>query len=134
GRVMAARVSLLTPLKRLPLASNRELQEDKPALFAAADTLARCLEVLAAMVPALRFRTERMAQAADGLLLSTDLADLLVERGVPFRRAHEIVGALVRHCIATGTGLRDLDPAVLRRHSPQLTPALVAGLTPQASV
>ena len=61
-----------------------------------------------------------MAAAADGLLLATDVADLLVERGVPFRRAHEIVGGLVRHCLATGTALRDLDAATLRRHSPLL--------------
>jgi len=127
-------MALLTTRKGLPLAYNRDLQEDKPALFDAADTLARCLDVLAAMVPELRVRTDRMAAAADGLLLATDLADLLVERGVPFRRAHAIVGALVRHCLATGTGLRDLDAAVLRRHSPHLTPALVRRLTPGASV
>src|SRR5438093_11717444 len=113
GRVIGALVALLTTLKGLPLAYNRDLQEDKPALFDAADTLAQCLDVLAAMLPQLRFRTERMAAAADGLLLATDVADLLVERGVPFRRAHEIVGRLVRHCLATGTAIRDLDPAAL---------------------
>jgi argininosuccinate lyase len=134
GRVIGALVALLTTLKGLPLAYNRDLQEDKPALFDGADTLAQCLEVLAAMLPHLRFRTERMAAAADGLLLATDVADLLVERGVPFRRAHEIVGGLVRHCLATGTGLRDLDAGVLRRHSPHLTPALLRDLTPARSV
>ena len=80
------------------------------------------------------FDTGRMRAAADGLLLATDLADLLVERGVPFRRAHEITGALVRHCLATGTQLRDLDAEILRRHSPLLTPALVRQLTPERSV
>jgi len=134
GRVLGALVALLTILKGLPLAYNRDLQEDKPPLFDAADTLRECLDVLTAMVPALRFRTERMTAAADGLLLATDLADLLVERGVPFRRSHEIVGGLVRHCLATGTALRDLDAAVLRRHSPHLTPEIVRTLTPGRSV
>jgi argininosuccinate lyase len=90
--------------------------------------------VLAEMLPQLRFRTERLAAASDGLLLATDLADLLVERGLPFRRAHAVVGALVRHCLTTDIALRDLDAATLRRHSPLLTPALVRGLTPERSV
>ncbi len=134
GRVIGALVALLTTLKGLPLAYNRDLQEDKPPLFDAADTLADCLAVLVAMLPHLRFRIPRMAAAADGLLLATDVADLLVERGIPFRRAHEIVGSLVRHCLATGTALRDLDAATLRRHSRLLTPDLVRRLTPARSV
>ena len=134
GRVMGALVALLTTLKGLPLAYNKDLQEDKPPLFDAADTLGQSLEVMAAMLPHLRFRTARMAAAADGLLLATDLADLLVERGVPFRRAHAIVGKLVRHCLATGTSLRELDATVLGKHAPQLTPALVRRLTPARSV
>jgi argininosuccinate lyase len=134
GRVMGALVALLTTLKGLPLAYNRDLQEDKPALFDAAATLRQCLEVFTAMLPGVGFRTDRMAAAADGLLLATDLADQLVERGIPFRRAHALVGALVRHCVLTGTGLRDLDAATLRRYSPHLTPALVRALTPARSV
>jgi len=134
GRVMGALVALLTTLKGLPLAYNKDLQEDKPPLFDAADTLRQSLDVLAAMLPHLRFDTGRMAAAADGLLLATDLADLLVERGVPFRRAHAIVGKLVRHCLATGTSLRELDATVLGKHAPQLTPALVRRLTPARSV
>jgi argininosuccinate lyase len=86
------------------------------------------------MLPRLRFRAERMATAADGLLLATDLADALVERGLPFRQAHEVVGSLVRHCLRTGTGLRDLDTTTLERHSPLLTPAMVRGLTPARSL
>src|SRR6185436_20294252 len=120
--VLGALVALLTTLKGLPLAYNRDLQEDKPALFDAADTLRQCLDVLAAMLPALRFRTERMAAAADGLLLATDAADLLVECGVPFRRAHAVVGGLVRHCLTTETAFRDLNAATLRRYSSHLTP------------
>ena len=134
GRVIGALVALLTMLKGLPLAYNRDLQEDKPALFDAARTLREAAAVLAAMVPRLAFRTRRMAAAADGLLLATDVADVLVERGVPFREAHEIVGGLVRHCLATGTGLRDVDAKTLKTHSPLLTPALVRRLTPARSV
>jgi argininosuccinate lyase len=134
GRVIGALVALLTTLKGLPLAYNRDLQEDKVVLFDAARTVGDSLAVMAAMVPRLRFRADRMATAADGLLLATDLADALVERGVPFRRAHEIVGRLVRHCLGSGSALRDLDAATLARHSPVLTPALVRGLTPARSL
>jgi argininosuccinate lyase len=134
GRVLGALVALLTTLKGLPLAYNRDLQEDKALVFDAAATLRRSLAVLAAMLPALRFDRTRMAAAADGLLLATDVADLLVEGGVPFRRAHEIVGGLVRHCLATGTPLRDLDAATLRRYHPLLQPDVVRVLTPQRSV
>jgi len=134
GRVLGALVALLTTLKGLPLAYNRDLQEDKALVFDAASTVRASLSVLGAMLPALEFDTARMAAAADGLLLATDVADLLVEHGVPFRRAHEMVGSLVRHCLATGTALRDLDDATLRRHAPRLDPALVRGLTPGRSV
>jgi argininosuccinate lyase len=134
GRVLGALVALLTTLKGLPLAYNRDLQEDKAGLFDAAATLRQCLAVLAAMLPALRFDTARMAAAADGLLLATDLADLLVERGMPFRRAHAVVGGVVRHCLATGTALRDVDAATLRRHSPLLEPGMLRALTPARSV
>jgi len=134
GRVIGALVALLTTLKGLPLAYNRDLQEDKGLLFDAAATLGDSLRVLAAMLPALTFQTERMATAADGLLLATDAADLLVERGVPFRKAHELVGALVRHCLATGSALRELDDATLRRFLPALAPAEVRKITPARSV
>src|SRR5439155_352815 len=78
GRVTGALVALLTMLKGLPLAYNRDLQEDKPPLFDAADTLRQSLDVMARMLPHLRFDTARMAAAADGLLLATDLADVLL--------------------------------------------------------
>lgn len=134
GRVVGALVTLLTTLKGLPLAYNRDLQEDKPPLFDAAQTVGDSLAILTAMVPALRFRRDRMARAADGLLLATDLADYLVEEGVPFRSAHEMVGALVRHCIATDTGIRDVDAATLQRLAPRLPVELVRRLTPLRSL
>lgn len=134
GRVVGDLVALLVTLKGLPLSYNRDLQEDKPLVFDAASTLGASLEVLAAMLPALRFDTARMAAAADGLALATDLADALVERGLPFREAHAVVGRLVRHCLERGIGLRDVDAATLRAHSPVLTRALVRRLTPARSV
>jgi argininosuccinate lyase len=134
GRVIGALVALLVVLKGLPLAYNRDLQEDKGLLFDAAATLGDGLAVLTAMVPRVIVRADRMAAAADGLLLATDVADALVERGVPFRQAHEITGALVRHCLSTGTALRDLDAATLRRHSPYLDPRWLRTLTPSRSV
>jgi argininosuccinate lyase len=134
GRVVGALVNLLTMLKGLPLAYNRDLQEDKAALFDAAQTLRGCVQMLATLLPALRFDRARMRAAADGLLLATDLADELVERGVPFRQAHASVGQLVRACLARGIGLRDLDAATLRRHARQLGPAHLQNLTPARSV
>ncbi len=93
GRVVGDLVNLLTQLKALPLAYNRDLQEDKPAVFDAFDTLDACLDVLAGMVSACSFRVERMAEAADDpALLATDLADALVRAGHPFSVAHELAG------------------------------------------
>lgn len=93
GRVVGDLVNLLTQLKALPLAYNRDLQEDKPACFDAFDTLDACLDVLSGMVSACSFRVERMAEAAaDPALLATDLADAIVRAGHPFSLAHELAG------------------------------------------
>jgi argininosuccinate lyase len=134
GRVVGALVALLTTLKGLPLAYNRVLQEDKASLFDGVGTLERSLAVLAAMVPVLEVRADRMERAADGLALATDVADRLVERGVPFREAHESVGRLVRHCLAQDVHLRDVDAATLARLSPRLDRELVADLGPGVSI
>jgi argininosuccinate lyase len=134
GRVVGALMGLLTTLKGLPLSYNRDLQEDKAPLFEAAASLRDSLVVLAEMVPALQFETKRMAVAADGLLLATDVADALVEEGLPFRQAHEVVGGLVRHCLRTGAALRAIDATTLRTFSPLLTPEMLRALTPAQSV
>ncbi|MSQ62204.1 MAG: argininosuccinate lyase [Dehalococcoidia bacterium] len=118
GALIGNLVAALTLLKGLPLAYNRDLQEDKPALFASIDALGATLTVLAGMVATLRIDEGRMrAAAAGGFALATDLADLLVRRGVPFREAHGIVGAVVRHAEETGRGLGDLTLEELRRFS-----------------
>jgi argininosuccinate lyase len=91
---------MLTIMKALPLAYNRDLQEDKPPLFDTVDTIKGCLAVLTALLPRLTINAERMAAAtAEGFLLATDVADYLVTKGVPFREAHHIVGRAVRQCL-----------------------------------
>lgn len=100
GRLLGNLVSLLTILKGLPMTYNRDLQEDKEPLFDSIDTAKLVLPVFAEMIGAMEVCEERMAEAAaDPFLLATDLADYLVLRGVPFRKAHEIVGKLTAHCL-----------------------------------
>jgi argininosuccinate lyase len=105
GRLVGHLVALLTVLKGLPSAYDKDLQEDKEPLFDAADTLELALPVAAGAVATARFHPERMRAALDDAMLATDLADYLVERGVPFRAAHRAAGALVREAEARGVAL-----------------------------
>ena len=99
GRVYGELINVLTNLKGQPLAYNRDLQEDKPAIFGAAGAVLPTLRIFAAMVPALAFNVERMRAAAGAnFSLATDVADYLVRKGMPFREAHQVVGGLVREC------------------------------------
>src|SRR6059036_1179014 len=100
GRAIGHLVGLLTTIKGLPTGYNKDLQEDKEAVFGAEDTLSGCLAVVRSVVGGVTLNRARAASAASGLLLATDVADYLVGRGVPFRRAHEIVWALVRRLAA----------------------------------
>ena len=109
ARAIGNLVQALTLLKGQPLAYNRDLQEDKEPLFDSVDTLLATLAVVAAMLPTLRFDAARGREAAGGdFALATDLADHLVQRGVPFREAHEAVGALVAECERTGRTFEEL--------------------------
>lgn len=118
GRVVGELVAMLTTLKGLPLAYNRDLQEDKASVMAARDVVVPSLRIFAAMVPALRFDLERMrAAAGGGFSLATDIADYLVKKGMPFREAHGVVGALVRECEARGCELHELPFDVYRSAS-----------------
>ena len=118
GRVHGQLVSILTTLKALPLAYNRDLQEDKRAFFEAEDTLLETLRVFAAMIPELQFDADRARQAATAdYALATDLADELVRRGLPFRQAHEAVGRLVRYAERQGKTFAELSQAEYRRFS-----------------
>ena len=110
GRLYGNLVSLLTTLKGLPLAYNRDLQEDKEPVFDSADTLGASLEILAEMFGAARWDKRRMAAAADdALLVATDWADYLVRKGLPFREAHRVVGTLVALSAQRRVTLRDLS-------------------------
>ena len=121
ARVGGSLATLLGVLHALPLSYAKDLQEDKPALFDAADSIELCLEAAERMLAGLRFDRERLAAAAaDEMLAATDLADLLVRRGVPFREAHGIVGGLVRSAIDSGRALSELSPEELAAHSPEL--------------
>src|SRR5262249_48835687 len=101
GRVFGHLMSLLTLLKGLPLAYNKDLQEDKEALFDTVDTLSDCLQVTQTVVKTLAVNKARTQQSvASDFLNATDLADYLVRKGLPFRKAHELVGKVVLHCEA----------------------------------
>jgi len=134
GRVYGALVAVLTLLKGLPLSYNRDLQEDKPPLFDAVDTLRASLDVLARMLPRLGVAAGRMREAAGGFALATELADHLVERGLPFRQAHEVVGNVVRWCVDEGRELESLSARELARFSPLLGPAARRTLTLDAAL
>jgi len=135
GRLVGDLVSLLTVLKGLPLAYNKDLQEDKEPLFDAASTLEDCLEVSCAMVASLRFDTQRMAAAAaDDYTTATDLADYLTRKGLPFRDAHRIVGQLVADCVSRGQQLPEVTLDELRQHSELFEAGALDVLTAAASV
>ena len=130
GRLIGGLTGLLATLKGLPLAYDRDLQEDKEPVFDAVDTLLLVLPAMAGLVATLRFNSERIAAgAAAGHALATDLAELLVRRGVPFREAHEVVGHLVVWCQVHDCELADVSDADLARVSPQLTPDVREVLT-----
>jgi argininosuccinate lyase len=119
GRVYGDLVGLLTVMKGLPLAYDKDMQEDKEGVFDAAATLSACLRVTTGVMATMRFDEERMrAGARGGFMAATDLADHLAARGVPFREAHEIVGRLVLECERAGRTLQDLTIDELRVVSP----------------
>src|SRR5437016_420789 len=121
GRLYGNLISILTTLKALPSSYNRDLQEDKEALFDSVDTISDALELFSAMLPELKINRERMeAAASDPHLLATDLADYLVKKGMAFRKAYEIVGELVADAVAKGTKLNAVPLAALKRSSPLL--------------
>ena len=135
GRVIGDLTGLLATLKGLPLAYNRDLQEDKEPLFDAVDVVRGTLRLLTGALGALRFDADAMAAAAgDDLLLATDLAEELVRRGIPFRDAHEAVGGAVRQALASGRGLRDLDDAELVPSMPEAAGEIRAMLDAAGSV
>ena len=118
GRVYGDLMALLVTLKGLPLAYNKDMQEDKEAVFDCVDTVRMCLSVVAPMINTMKARTDNMYAAAQkGFINATDLADYLTKRGVPFRSAYKISGRLVAYCIEHSTVLDKLPMEVYRQYS-----------------
>ncbi len=135
GRVYGNLMSLLTLMKSLPMAYNRDLQEDKQPLFDTADTVKKCLRVFSAMLPEVKVNSSEMLKAAEnGFLTATDLADYLVKKGLPFRTAHEIVGRIVVYCVRRKKTLEALTIAELKTFSPEIGKDVLSCLPLSASV
>lgn len=135
SRVIGDLMSILTLQKGLPLAYNRDLQEDKEQLFDAIDTLEMALKVFATMLETAKFNAERMHKAAgEAFSTATDLADALVREGVPFRTAHGQVGSLVAYCVDHHKELYDLSLDEIRRFAPDAPDDIATKLTVEASV
>jgi len=119
GRVYGHLMGMLATMKGLPLAYNRDLQEDKEGLFDTVDTLLPTLAVFSGMVKTLKVKADRTGHAAgQGYTLATDVADYLVKKGLPFRRAHEVVAKLVSYAVGKGKELHQLDLGEYRQFSP----------------
>ncbi len=134
GRVVGHQIGLLIALKGLPSGYNKDLQEDKEAIFDAEDTLGGSLAAMTAVLDGLRIDADRASRAASGLLLATDVADALVARGVPFRDAHASVGALVRRLVSEGRSFDALTADEWRDADPRFEPGIAERVTSAASV
>jgi argininosuccinate lyase len=135
GRVFGHLLSLLTVMKALPLAYNRDMQEDKEALFDAVDTVTRVLTVYGAMLGQIEIQRDKVRAAVEkGFLTATDLADYLVLREVPFREAHAIVGRIVRYCLDKGCELTGLSLDELKKFSDRIEADVFEYIRPEKSV
>jgi argininosuccinate lyase len=134
GRVIGRLTGWLTTMKGLPSGYNKDLQEDKEALFDAEDTLLGSLGAIRTVVETLRLRPERTTAAASGFMLATDLADYLVTRGLPFRSAHDLVARIVRELIDAGREIESLSLEEWRAFSPLFGADVAQAVTARASV
>jgi argininosuccinate lyase len=135
GRVYGDLVALLTLMKGLPLAYNRDMQEDKAPLFDAADTVLSSLSIMAKMIATVTFHGERFERELDGdPLLATELADYLVRKGMPFRTAHGVAGEIVRECVESRRPLSALTLREFRRFAKEFDGSVLALLTPRTSI
>jgi argininosuccinate lyase len=135
ARLIGGLNAMLTALKGLPFAYNRDLSEDKWAAFEAIDTLGLVLPAMAGMIQTMQVDAARLkAQSTEGFTLATEVADWLARNGVPFSEAHEITGALVRYCEEKGLELSDLTPADLGAVDLRLGEEMLGLLTPEAAV
>ena len=134
GRSIGHLAGWLATMKGLPSGYNKDLQEDKEAVFDADETVAGCLEAVAIVVEGLKVHTERAERAAAGLLLATDVADYLVGKGMPFRRSHELVGAMTRRLLAENRDFESLPLAEWRGYSELFEADVIDRVTARASV
>jgi argininosuccinate lyase len=134
GRVIGRLAGWLATMKGLPIGYSKDLQEDKEALFEAEDTANAALAATTSVLRGITINQESTRAASSGLLLATDVADYLVGQGVPFRAAHEIVGALVRRLVRERRGFESLSIDEWRMHSQLFGPDIVEAITPEASV
>jgi argininosuccinate lyase len=135
GRVYGDLMALLTTMKGLPLSYNKDMQEDKEALFDAADTIEACLKVMTHLLNETTFNGDRMKEAVQrGYLEATDLADYLVRKGVPFRQAHEMVGRMVLHALSRDKELRELSIEEMKEFSRQIGEDVYHWLDPVSCV
>jgi len=135
GRVFGHLQALLTIMKGLPLAYNRDLQEDKVPLFDTADTVKASVRIMGEIVAGMKVRRERMLEAArDGFMNATDLADYLVERGMAFRAAHGVAGRVVQFCIGQGKRIEDLSMVEFKRFSDKIDKKVYNYLSAEAVV
>ncbi|MDR1573541.1 MAG: argininosuccinate lyase [Clostridiales Family XIII bacterium] len=135
GRVYGDLFTLLTVMKGLPLAYNKDMQEDKPPVFDAADTLKACIPMLSDMLKTVIVKRERMEEAArGGFMNATDAADYLVRKGVPFRDCHEIIGRIVLHCIGAGKAIEDLSIDELRQFSARFDEDIYENISARACI
>jgi argininosuccinate lyase len=135
GRVFGHLHALLTIMKGLPLAYNRDLQEDKVPLFDTVDTVASSLKIMGEVIAGMKVRRERMLTAAqDGYMNATDVADYLADRGLPFRQAHELAGKIVQYCVEARKRIEELSLAELKRFSKKFDKDIYRYISAQAVV
>jgi argininosuccinate lyase len=134
GRLIGRLTGWLVTMKGLPSGYNKDLQEDKEAVFDAEDSLAGALATLVGVIDGLQMFPERTAAAASGLLLATDVADFLVSKGLPFRQAHEVVGAMVRNLLSEGRDFSRLTLAEWQGYSGLFDASVLSVVTPEASI
>jgi len=134
GRVLGHHLGWLTTMKGLPSGYNKDLQEDKEALFDTEDTVMCCVRATTTVVDTLEVRRDRGEAAASGMLLATDVADYLVNRGLPFRRAHEVVGGIVRDLVARGRDFETLTVKEWQAYDKLFAEDIAIKITPLGSV
>ena len=135
GRVYGALISLLTTMKGLPLAYNKDMQEDKELTFDAVDTVKGCLALFEGMVSTMKFKKDVMEKSAGhGFTNATDAADYLVNHGVPFRDAHGIIGSIVLHCIEKGIAIDDLSIEEFKEFSDAFEPDIYEAISLETCV